>query len=116
MGTTTREPLLRRGVAALASRALVEVLRGVLGGDHADLEHQVVAARPNPSNRPPLEEGSDANPIDLGDFALYDLAGDLLRVRGQVVVGRERHLARAAEVDDKVAGGPVQGVVFDRRG
>lgn len=99
---------------ALASRALIEVLRGVLGGNHADLKHQVITARPNSSDRPPLEESSDANPVDLADPTLHDLAGDFLRVRGQVVVRRKRDLARVAEVDDEVSGDWIHRVVLDR--
>ena len=98
---------------ALASRALVEVLRGVLGGDHADLEHQVVAAGPDSGDRPPLEEGPDADAVDHGDFTLDDLSSDFLRVGSQVIVGWEGYLARAAEVNDEVAGGAVDGVVLD---
>ncbi|RXI05933.1 hypothetical protein DVH24_017975 [Malus domestica] len=104
-----------RGVAALASGALFEVLSGVLDGDRADLEHQVVTARPDSGDWLRPEEGPDADTVDLGDFAHDDLSGDFLRVGGHVV-GREGDLARAAEVDDEVAGGAVDGVVLDGGG
>lgn len=101
---------------ALASGAFVEVLRGVLGGDHPDLENQVLAAGPYPGNGPPLEEGPNTNPVDLGNPTGHDLSGDPLRVRGQVVVRRKSDFARAADVDEEVAGGFVYGVSLNSGG
>jgi hypothetical protein len=57
-----KDPNLSRSrVLALATGAFVEVLRGILGGDHPDLEHQVLSAGPYPGDGPPLEEGPNTN-------------------------------------------------------
>lgn len=92
---------------SLTRKALIEVLGRVLGRDAADLEDQILAAGANPGDRPPLEESADTNPVDLRDVPVIDLAGDPLRVRGEVVVGREHDPARVSEVDGEVAGGLV---------
>lgn len=95
---------------ALASRGLVEILRGVLGGDHTDFKHQVFAGGPDSSDGPPLEKGPDPNPVKLGNPTRHDLAGNSLGIRGQVVVWRESDFARTAEIDVEVAGSLVYGV------
>lgn len=95
---------------ALASGALVEVLRRVLGRDHSDLENDVVAGGPYSGDGPPLEERANPNPFELRDFTLHDPPRDGFGVRGDVVVRRERDLARAAEPDGEIARGLVHGV------
>ena len=92
---------------SLTRKALIEVLGRVLGRDAADLEDQILAAGANPGDRPPLEERADTNPVDLRDLPVIDLAGDPLRVRGEVVVGREYDPARVSEVNGEVPGGLV---------
>lgn len=98
---------------AITSKGVIEVLGRILGGDRSDLEDQVVAARPNSSNRPPPEEGSNPNPVQFSDPALDDSPLNPLRVGGQVVIWRKRHTARAAEVNVEIAGGSVDGVGSD---
>lgn len=101
---------------SLTRKTLIEVLRRVLGRDPADLEEQILAAGANPGDRPPLEERADTDPVELRHPAVADLSGDLLRVRGGVVVRRERDLAHAPEVDGKFAGGMVDAVAEDGSG
>nr|GLL47093.1 receptor-like protein kinase FERONIA [Ipomoea trifida] len=62
----------RRGALALTLRALVEILRRVFGGDHSNLEHQVVAAGSDSGDAPPLEESPDADPVELGDTIFFE--------------------------------------------
>lgn len=94
----------------LASGALIEILGGVLGGDHADFENDVVAGGSDSGDGPPLEERANPNSVELRHATLHDLPGDGVGVGGDVVVGRERDFARAAESDGEIAGGLVDGV------
>ena len=98
---------------AFAIGALVEVLRGVLGGDHADLKHQVFAGGSDPGDGPPREQRTDPNPVELSDLTRNDLSPDCPGIGGEVVVRRESDLAVAAELDGEVAGGLVYGVAMD---
>lgn len=103
--------LSRSRVLTLASWALIEILRRILGRDHTHFKHYVIAARANPSDRPPLKEGPNPYTIKLCHFTLDNLSGDLLRVGGDVVIRRERDLARTAKLDEKIAGGLVDSII-----
>nr|GME17798.1 hypothetical protein GOBAR_DD29144 [Ipomoea batatas] len=92
----------RRGALALTLRALVEILRRVFGGDHSNLEHQVVAAGSDSGDAPPLEESLDA--------VFDDFPGDFLRVSRQVVIRRESDVVKK---QDEAACGLVKAVTSD---
>lgn len=111
VSSTSRGGLSR--AAALAVRALVEVTGGVLGGDDANLEHQIVAGGAYPSNGPPTEEGLDPDAIEVGYSAVRQLAGDPAGIGGEVVVRGEGDAATVVEVDGEGAGGAVEGVGED---
>lgn len=106
----------RRGALALTLRALVEILRRVFGGDHSNLEHQVLTAGSDSGDAPPLEESPDADPVELGDTILHNIPGDFLRISGQVVIRRESDAALVVKKQDEVAGGLVKTVASDVRG
>nr|GLL20556.1 hypothetical protein GOBAR_DD29144 [Ipomoea trifida] len=103
----------RRGALALTLRALVEILRRVFGGDHSNLEHQVVAAGSDSGDAPPLEESLDADPVELGDAIFDDFPGDFLRISRQVVIRRESDAALVVKKQDEAAGGLVNAVTSD---
>nr|GMC61386.1 hypothetical protein GOBAR_DD29144 [Ipomoea batatas] len=75
----------RRGALALTLRALVEILRRVFGGDHSNLEHQVVAAGSDSGDAPPLEESLDADPVELGDTIFPVIFLDPKRCDGSIL-------------------------------
>lgn len=101
---------------ALARGAIVEILRWILRRDHTDLEDDIIAGGADSGDGPPLEERANPNSLEFRDFSLHDLPGDGVGIGGDVVVRRERDLARAAELDGKLAGGTVHGVARDRGG
>lgn len=101
---------------ALARGAIVEILRWILRRDHTDLEDDIIAGGADSGDGPPLEERANPNSLEFRDFSLHDLPGDGVGIGGDVVVRRERDLARAAELDGKVTGGTVHGVAQDGGG
>lgn len=91
----------------------MEILGRILGGDHTDLEHQILAAGSDAGDPPPLEERPHADPVELRDPILHDFSGDSFGIVGQVVVRRQRDAALTAQPQREVTGGRVKGVGVD---
>lgn len=100
-------------MAALAGRRDVEILGRILGGDHTDFEHQILAAGSDAGDAPPLEERPHVDPVELRDPILHDFSGDLFGIVRQVVVRRQRDAALTAQPQRESAGGRVKGVGVD---
>ncbi|OMO58059.1 stromelysin-1 [Corchorus olitorius] len=101
---------------AITERALIEIFSRIFSRNHPNFKYQIIPTGFDPRYGPPPEHSPDPDSIQLRYLPLLNFARYLLRVRGQVVVRRERELARAAEIDDEVAGCLVQSVLLDRSG
>ena len=99
--------------AAFAGRRYVEILRRILGGDHTNLEHQILAIGSDASDSPPLEERPNADTVELGDPIPVDLTSNSLGIGGQVVIRRQRDAALIAKQYREGAGGVIEGVGVD---
>lgn len=108
--------LLRSRPTAFTYWALVETLGGVLSSDQPNLENQILVGGPNTSNRPPLEESANTNPIKIVDPTLCNLTRDNSRKGSDIVVWWKRELAGITEVQREVTGGFVDGVGRDGGG
>lgn len=92
-------------VLALAGRAFIEILRGILSLDNPYFKHYVITGGANPCDGPPLEEGPNPYSIELRDSTPKNFPGDSLGVGSHVIIGWERDPAAVAKVDREVAGG-----------
>jgi hypothetical protein len=91
--------VLRVGLGG-AFEAAVEVVSGELGGDRSHLKDELVSIRADPGDRPPAEEGLDADAVEPGDAAIIEVSGESVIEVGEVAP-RGQHDAAAG---DKVYG------------
>ena len=108
--------LLRSRPTAFTYWALVETLRRVLSGDQPNLENQILIGGPNTSNRPPLEQSTNTNPVKIVDPTLCNLTGDNPRKGSDIVVWWKSELAGITKVQREVTRGLVDGVGRDGGG
>jgi hypothetical protein len=62
----------------------VEVASGELGGDGAHLKDELVSILADPVDRPPVEEGLDADATEPGDADVVVVAGESVVKVGEV--------------------------------
>lgn len=93
-----------------AFEAGVEVPRGELGGDGADLEDELVPVGADPRDGPPAEEGPDADAVEARDAAVVEAARESVLEGGEVAPRGEHDAAAGVEVDGEVPGGGVERV------
>jgi hypothetical protein len=62
----------------------VEVASGELGGDGAHLKDELISIRTDPVDRPPAEEGLDADAAEPGDAAVIVVVGESVVKVGEV--------------------------------
>lgn len=93
-----------------AVEAGVEVPRGELGGDGADLEDELVPIGADPRDGPPAEEGPDADAVEARDAAVVEAAREAVAEGGEVAPRGQHDPAAGAEVDGEVPGAGVKRV------
>jgi hypothetical protein len=93
-----------------ALEAGVEVPRGELGGDGADLEDELVPVGADPGDGPPAEEGPDTDAAEPGDAALAEPPREALVEGGEVVPRWQHDAAGSFEVHREVPGPGVERV------
>jgi hypothetical protein len=93
-----------------ALEAGVEVPRGELGGDGADLEDELVPVGADPGDGPPAEEGPDADAAEPRDAALVELPREAAVEGSEVVPCGENDAAAAVQVYREVPGPGVERV------
>lgn len=101
-------------MTAFTERAFIKVLSRIFSRNHPNFKDQIIPAGSNPGYGPPFEQSPDPDPIEFRYLSVFNLPRYPLRVSSQVVVRRERDLARATEINGEVTGCLVKSVLRHR--